>query len=211
VSDTDELTLLDQVLEVTGLEREDGESAEDFKARIVRAMQDKFPNTEEGNEAFEDLDEDVQEWVNAATEVVKNNRGARNKKPLPELDGLAEDEAKPKAKRAAKAAKEPKEKKERAPRGPIVRKELAVTFDAAPEDAKVSKKIDAPLRAAGFKRQKDRSKAGHFVYSNEKTGAEIHVGPGKGENVYMMGWRPKGDKQHQYGGPALEKYLAEAA
>lgn len=115
-------TLFDKIVELTGLEREDEESAEDFKARVVRHFADKYPNTDEGNEAFSKLDEDVTEWVDEATEVVRNNRGARNKKRLPELEGLEEDEEKPKRSRRASADGEKKPRKEKEPKEPKERK-----------------------------------------------------------------------------------------
>ena len=127
-TDTDE-TLLAKITELTELEQEDGESAEDFKNRIVLHFKENYPNSDEGNAAFEKLDDDITEWVDAATEVAKNNRGARTKKPLPELAGLKEDAKSKRSSRAkadsdddeaagskgkrAKVAKEKKEPTER--------------------------------------------------------------------------------------------------
>lgn len=127
MSDADEKaeTLYDKLVEQTGLEQEDDESAEDFKARLVKYFADTFPNTEEGNAKFDELDDEISDWVNSATEVASANRGARNKKRLPQIAGLEEDaaEEKPKRGRAGaekgkSAGKAKKEKAEPAGRGP---------------------------------------------------------------------------------------------
>lgn len=211
-ANTDTETLLDALLGLTGLEREDDESAEDFKARIVRHFADTYPNTDEGNAAFDALDSGVTEWVDAATEVHRANRGSRNKKRLPELQGLEEDEDKPKrAGRAAKEPKEPKEKKEKKTRAEGAGRkprDLAATFEPAPEDAMVSKFLSKEFTANGYKKQKERSPAGHIVYINGDE-HEIHVGPGKTEQAYMMGWKGQEQTNHSYGGEDLAKYLAE--
>ncbi len=141
-SDTEEGTL-----------REEDETAEDYKDRIVRYFADKYPNTDEGNAAFDKLDGDVTDWVDSATEIKRNNRGSRNKKRLPELDGLEEDEEKSKRagrgekkERAAKEPKAPKEKKEREGRDPeanryhkianVLAKHPTMTLDALQAAAK---------------------------------------------------------------------------
>lgn len=114
---TDTATLYDQIVELLKLEPEDEESSDDYKARVVRHAGDME------DDDFEKLPDDVKEWLNAATEVVKKNRGARKKAALPALDGLEDDEVeeKPKKGRKAKAekkAKEPKEPKEKTERDP---------------------------------------------------------------------------------------------
>lgn len=210
-------TILDKIVEITGLEQEDEESAEDYKARIVRHFADKYPNTDDGNAAFDELDSDVTDWVDEATEIHMNNRGARNKKRLPELDGLAEDEAPAKSSKKGSAAKSATAKsatakksgtkKEGSGRGFGEKKALAATFVAPDEDAKVSKFLTAVFKAYGFTKQKDRSKGGFIVYKDEG-GTEIEVGPGKQERSYLMGWRAKGQKQHNYGAASLEEHLA---
>ena len=82
----------------------------------------------------------------------------------------------------------------------------ASTFAPPEPDAHVSKRLTGPLLKHGYKRQKERSPDGYFVYSR---GDEvIHVGSGKNERAYLMGWRLAGAEQHGYGGPDLEKYLA---
>lgn len=206
-TDTDE-TLLGKITELTDFDQEDGESAEDYKQRIVDYFKEEYPNTKEGNDAFEELDDDVRGWVNEATTVVRDNRGARNKKRLPPIEGLAEDEEKKRGRAAD--GKKPKVRKEGAGRAFGAKKDLAPTFEAPPNGAGVSKLLTRPLKAHGFKKQKELSKAGHIVYRNE-AGQEIHVGRGKEENNYMMGWRPAGERQHRYGGPALEEYLSGKA
>lgn len=112
-SDAKTDTLYDKLVEVTGIGQDDNETAEDYKGRLVKHFADTYPNTEEGNAAFEKLDDEVTDWVNEATEIAAANRGARTKKRLPEIDGLDEDpvEEKPKRGRAAAADKAPKDKK----------------------------------------------------------------------------------------------------
>lgn len=203
-------SLLDEICGLTKLEREDNESAEDFKARIVRHFADTYPNTDEGNAAFDALPANVTDWVDSATEVLRKNRGARKKSRLPELEGLEEDAAES-ARVGRGAKKEPKEKKERvkkerAPGAGRAQTPLAATFAPAEECANVSKFIDKPLRAAGFKKQKERSDDGYIVFSKEGK-ADIHIGTGKTETAYLMGWRPVGVKEHQYGGETLQAYL----
>lgn len=112
----DDETLFEKICSVTDLDREEDESAEDFKVRVVRHFADTYPNTDEGNAAFEQIDSEVTDWVDSATEIHRSNKGARNKKRLPEIDGLEEDEE-PKSKRGGagkeKAEKKPREKKEK--------------------------------------------------------------------------------------------------
>ncbi len=110
-----EETLFDKIVDALSLEREEDESAEDYKIRAVRHAGDME------DEDFEALPDDVKTWLNAATEVVKKNRGARKTAPLPALEGLEgddEEEASKKGRkaRAAKEPKAPREKKVREPR-----------------------------------------------------------------------------------------------
>ena len=198
-------TLFDLVKEITGLEPEEEESVEDYKGRVVRYFSDL---DDDAYDAAVDGRDDLAVWVKNATTVYKANRGAGKPKPLPALVGLPGDT--PAATKPARASRSRVKDKEAGEGGedksPFTRKELAATFEPAPENANVSKLLVKPLRAAGFRRQKERSEAGHIVYSAED-GREIHIGPGKTESKYLMGWRPKGETQHRYGGPALEEYL----
>ncbi|MDE2426293.1 MAG: hypothetical protein KGO96_10355 [Elusimicrobia bacterium] len=206
--DTDD-TLLAKIIEITGLEREEDEKAEAFKERIVRHFADKYPNTKEGNGDFAELPAEVTDWVDAATEVTRANRGARNKKALPELGGLEEDE-KPARRSRAKddGEKEPKPKRERkgnpnAFGGP---KALAEKLGVGGEESKVSRRIRKPLVEAGFVREKEPAKSGHVVFRH-KDGTEVIVGSGKGENKYLLGWQVVGTDKHSYGADALQEYL----
>ena len=207
MSDTETMTLFDQLVELTGLEPDGDETNDAFKVRMVRHFADAYPNTDEGNAAFEALNKEITDWVDAATEVQRENRGARRQKPLPDLDGLDVPVDKPKRARAAKT-----EKSGDGVKAPTGRKfgsvaPLAATFEPAPEDAHVSKRLTGPLSKHGYKRQKERSPDGHIVYHRESDGHEVHVGQGKGEKSYMMGWRPAGAEQHGYGGDSLDEYL----
>lgn len=199
-------TLLSKIEELTGLEREDDETAEAYKSRLVGYFADKYPNTDEGNKAFDALDDDISDWVDAATAAVKDNRGARNKKRLPAISGLEEDAVEEKKTRS-KSTKS-SEAGEGGGTKVGTRRELAATFEPAPAEASVSKFLTKPLNEHNFKKQKDRSEGGHIVYKHEDN-REIHIGPGKGEKAYLMGWRAKGEKQHQYGGDSLAEHLAK--
>lgn len=208
MSDTEaEETLLSKMTEVTGLAREDDETAEAFKGRLVKHFADAYPNTDEGNKAYDGLDDDVTDWVDAATDLARKNRSSRKVIRLPELAGLVEDAEEPKGSKRGSKSKEPKAAKEPgASRAGVQRVSLAEKFVAAPDGAKTSKFLAKPLRAAGFSLKRERSAEGHMVYAKDG-GDEIHVGPGKAESAYLMGWRIPGETQHRYGGVELEEYL----
>jgi hypothetical protein len=207
----EKVSLYDQIVEVTGLEPEADEAPEDFKGRVVRHFSDL--EDEEYDKALEDRD-DLAIWVRDATSIYKANRSSRSKKALPVMTGLAGDvEPEKPARRTrgeGKKTSEPKEHKERDPNKPFGKRELAATFDPAPDGANVSKFLVTPLRQHGYKKQADRNEAGHIVYKHED-GHEIHVGPGKMEKAYLMGWRPHGENKHRYGGETLDQYLSERA
>lgn len=197
-------TLLEQIEELTDLEREDGETAEAYKERIARHFTATYPNTPEGNAAYDKIDGDITDWVDATSEAVRKNKSARKKSRLPELEGLEEDPAETKStKRTGKA----KGDGEKTGRKVGEKRELAATFEAAPEDAMVSKFLTKVLREHGYSKSKERSKAGHIVYKNGDE--EIHVGPGKTEQAYMMGWRAPGQDKHSYGAASLADYLTK--
>lgn len=103
VEDT-EATLYDAIVEHTELEREDDETVEEFKDRLVQHFNDVDDDT------FAAFPEQVRDWADDAIKVTKANRGARNKKALPVIDGLEEPVVEKPAKKE-KAAKAPKKEK----------------------------------------------------------------------------------------------------
>ncbi len=118
-ADEKEQSLYEKVVEVTGIEydEEEHKTVDDFKQQVVRHFADME------DEEFEKLPEEVQDWVDSATEVVKKNKSARRKADLPSMAGLAEPKAdkaeKGRRGRAAKGEKKERkarEKKEKLPR-----------------------------------------------------------------------------------------------
>lgn len=209
-------SLLSRVLKICELERDEGETAEAFKLRIVRKFSDQFPPTEseDDHDPFDDLDEDIRDWVDTTTAAVKRNKGARNPSRLPALEGLEEDPEPEKSVRKSSGKVKSSDKSaatgkgENEPKGTFgAKKELAETFEAAPVDAHVSNKLTPVLKDFGYKRSDTRSKAGHIVYKTDG-GDEVHIGPGKGEARYLMGWCAPGQTKHSYGGDSLREYLA---
>lgn len=114
----EEVTLYNKVAEAFGTEfdSEGEQSREDYKEEAVRFFNDME------DEVFNALPEDVTAWVNETADVMKANRGARRKKPLPDLEGLdvaeGESEEKPKGRRKRGEGKAEKEKAEPKGRDP---------------------------------------------------------------------------------------------
>jgi len=77
-------SLYNMIVEETDLEHEDDETVEDYKERLVTHFNDM------DDDAFAALPNEVSDWADAAIKATKANRGARNKKPLPAIDGLEE-------------------------------------------------------------------------------------------------------------------------
>lgn len=208
MSDIKDIPLLEQIEKILEIEREEGETAEAYKERIARAFTSKYPNTPEGNAAYDELAAGVTDWVDAASEAVRKNKSARKKARLPELEGLEEDPKDEKTSSRGSRNKSGDDNTSGSGRGGGQKRELAATFEPAPEGALVSKFLTKVFKEHNFTKQKDRSEAGHIVYKQKDTDKEIHVGPGKTEQAYLMGWRAPGQEKHSYGADSLEKYLS---
>lgn len=99
-------TLYYKIVEIVEFEPEEGESVEEFKARVVRHMDDVLKDDADDVE-FHKYPVDVQKWLALAGEVMVKNRGARKKAPLPAMEGLDDtDEEEDKPKKRGRPAKD---------------------------------------------------------------------------------------------------------
>lgn len=122
-------TLYDLIVDVTRLEYdpEDHKDHDGYKVAVVRFLSGA-PYKDMGDEEFvEAVGPDIAKWADTATRAFTANRGARNPKPLPHLEGLdpepeeapvKEAKAREKAPAAARTPRAPAEKKERTERNP---------------------------------------------------------------------------------------------
>jgi len=83
--DSSDDPLFDQVCKALDTEREDDESVEEFKIRVVTEFSDmsRWPDTK-----YEQLSKELQDWVYDATTTHKGNITKKRKKSLPVLPGL---------------------------------------------------------------------------------------------------------------------------
>lgn len=69
---------------------DENELAEDYKTRVLKHF-----DAIESEDDFDALDDDIKEWVSGAVDVYKANETSRKKKPLPDIEGLEEEEDPP--------------------------------------------------------------------------------------------------------------------
>ena len=143
-------TLYDEIASLSGLKfgDEEDETHEAYKERVVRWFDDEYGDDDD---AFDELDERIQEWVNVATKTVADNRGAQKPKALPHLEGL-DPEKEEKAKRVRVSADKPAAKEKPAAKG-----KAAATPAKGKAKAEASEK---PKRAAKEKAPPKEKKAG---------------------------------------------------
>jgi hypothetical protein len=87
-TDSDELSsLYDQIVDATGIEFDPTEfkgGAEEYKNNLVRHFGHMPP------EEFDVLSEELRDWINEATLVFNANRRAKERQPLPDIEGMPE-------------------------------------------------------------------------------------------------------------------------
>lgn len=87
----DEGSLYDQIVDATGIEYDEAQHSdvEGYKNILVR----HFGHMDASE--FDALPVSVRDWVNDATEVFNSNRRAKEREPLPDIEGMPEDEPAP--------------------------------------------------------------------------------------------------------------------
>src|SRR5215469_18755759 len=141
----DEPSLYEMIVDATGIEygREDFPGGQqDYKNKLVRHFGQMT------GDDFDELPEEVREWVNEATEVFNANRRTKEEpEDLPEIEGLVEPPPPPPARRGRVAVAE--EDDEPAPPPRAARTRVAPEPEPEPEDTRRTRATPAaPARAA---------------------------------------------------------------
>jgi hypothetical protein len=127
-ADSDELSsLYDQIVDATGIEFDPVEfkgGAEEYKNNLVRHFGHMPP------EEFDVLSEELRDWINEATLVFNANRRAKDRSPLPDIEGMPEPPPPTKA-RSSRVMFEEDEDEDESPPPP---RRLRVAAAPPPED-----------------------------------------------------------------------------
>jgi len=151
----EESSLYDLIVDSTGIEFDRKEfpgGAEDYKNNLVRFFGKMDQDT------FDAQAEDIRDWVNEATAVFNANRRAKERSPLPDIDGLPELAPEPpKASRRERIALSDDDEDDTPPAPPPGRTRTARAVPVPDDDEDEDEAPPAPKVVTAAKRTRSKT------------------------------------------------------